>query len=68
MIGGVLRMYMVIRTRGWRGYFSSQSAAIQDYRLLVSKHQAPSWPIPLSYLCAVGGIVTIFGSIIFSPK
>lgn len=68
LAGGVLHMYMVIRVRGLRGYFSSSGAARKGYRSLVEKRCAPLWPLPVSLLCTIGGIIIMFISVILSPK
>jgi hypothetical protein len=63
-IGGALRMYMVVRVKGWSGYLARQTGVIDSYRTLAMDRRAPSWPLPVSYLCMVLGVAFVFGSIL----
>jgi hypothetical protein len=65
-LGAALRMYMVVRVKGLAGYLKPQVGVSVDYRALIAKSQAPSWPLPTSYLFIALGIVTVFGSILMS--
>lgn len=65
-LGGALRMYMVVRVNGWQGYLKPQKGVIESYRRLVADKQAPSWPLPASYLCIALGILIAFGSVLVS--
>lgn len=59
-------MYMVIRVKGLAGYLKPQAGVSDGYRKLIANGQAPSWPLPMSYLCIALGIITEFGSILLS--
>ena len=65
-IGGVLRMYMVVRVKGWSGYLEGQAGLAGAYKRLTQDRRAPLWPLPASYVLMVLGIVTVFASIILS--
>lgn len=65
--GGLCRTYMLIRVRGWQGYLSWQMGLADEYEKLVKEKKAPLWPLPASFLCAISGILLIFGSIIWLP-
>jgi hypothetical protein len=65
-IGGALRMYMVVRIKGWSGYLARQAGVIDSYRVLAREHKAPLWPLPTSYVCIAFGIALAFGSILLS--
>jgi hypothetical protein len=65
-LGGTLRMYMVVRVNGLAGYLKPQAGVSDGYRKLIAKNKAPSWPLPMSYLFIVLGVVTVFGSILIS--
>lgn len=59
-------MYVVVRVNGLAGYLKSQAGVSDGYRKLIAESQAPSWPLPMSYLFIALGFVTIFGSILIS--
>ncbi len=63
-IGAILRMYLVVRVKGWQGYLQRQTGVAASYRQLVVDKKAPLWPLPLSYIFIVLGFVVIFGSIL----
>jgi hypothetical protein len=63
-LGTALRMYMVIRVKGWSGYLAQQTGIADSYRQLVTKNQAPAWPLPMSYTCIAVGIAVGFGAIL----
>jgi hypothetical protein len=63
-LGGTLRMYMVIRVKGWAGYLGRQTGITDSYRQLVIENQAPAWPLPMSYTCIAVGIAVAFGAIL----
>jgi hypothetical protein len=65
-LGGFAIQYMVVRLNGWSGYLSSQRDLKERYRALVRNHNAPSWPIAVSFLCIPLGIVIVFGAILMS--
>jgi len=63
--GAVLRMYLVVRVKGWGGYLERQTGVTAAYQLLVAEKKAASWPLPMSYILIGLGFVLIFGSIVF---
>ncbi len=65
-LGGSARQYMVVRLYGWNGYLSSQRDLTEKYRAHVRSHNAPLWPIGLSFVCIPLGIVICFSAILFS--
>ena len=65
-VGVFARQYMVVRLYGWRGYLASQRNLTDKYRALAREQDAPSWPVPVSLLCLVSGIVIVFGAIFTS--
>jgi hypothetical protein len=66
VLGGIARMYMMVRLYGWSGWFSSQRNVTQKYRAVVMGHHAPAWPIGLSLICTPLGIAIMFGAILLS--
>ena len=66
VVGGILRMFMVVRVNGWAGYLKNQSGVPEAYRRLANERNAPLWPLPASYALIVIGIATVFGSILRS--
>lgn len=62
-LGIALRMYLVVRVKGWKGYLARQAGVVEAYRGLVASGSAPSWPLPTSYVLMAVGIVFVFGSI-----
>ena len=66
VLGGLARMYMVVRLNGWSGWFSSQRNLRQNYRTAVASRHAPAWPLGLSLICPYLGIAIIFGAILSS--
>lgn len=62
--GIALRMYLVVRVRGWKGYLSRQAGVIDAYRRLIVSEGAPSWPLPASYILMGLGVAFVFGSIL----
>jgi hypothetical protein len=63
--GAILRMYLVVRVKGWGGYLTRQTGVTLAYRSLVAEKKAVSWPLPMSYILIGLGLLLIFGSIIF---
>jgi len=63
-IGAILRMYLVVRVKGWQGYLERQTGVTAAYRQLVSEKKAAAWPLPMSYVFIGLGFVFIFGSIL----
>lgn len=64
-VGVSLRMYIVVRVKGWSGYLSQQTGVVDSYRQLIAEGQAPRWPLLMSYLCVALGILIGFVSILF---
>jgi hypothetical protein len=67
-IGGMARMYMVVRLQGWAGYLSSQKNLTKRYRLLIETKHAPRWPMIVSSVCLPLGVVIVFGAILVSKQ
>jgi hypothetical protein len=63
-MGALLRMYIVVRVKGWRGYLERQTGVTAAYRQLVAEKKAALWPLPGTYLFIALGFVLIFGSIL----
>lgn len=63
-IGGILRMYLVVRVKGWQGYLERQARVTNAYRQLVAEKKAVLWPLPGSYVFIGLGFAFIFGSIL----
>jgi hypothetical protein len=68
LLGGIARMYMIVRLYGWAGWFASQRGLTERYRALVKDHRAPSWPVMVGLVCPVLGIIIMFASILFSKS
>jgi hypothetical protein len=62
--GIALRMYLVVRVRGWKGYLLPQAGVVEAYRMFVVSGGAPSWPLPTSYVLMGLGVAFVFGSIL----
>jgi hypothetical protein len=63
-IGAILRMYLVVRVKGWQGYLQRQTGVTASYRQLVADKKAALWPLPMSYIFIALGFIFIFGSIL----
>jgi len=66
LLGGVCRMYMLVRARGWGKYLSIQAGLTDEYAKLVADKKAPRWPLPASYVFTASGILVLFGSILIN--
>lgn len=66
-IGIIARSYMTIRANGGVLFRVTPSGSTEvDYMKLVREGRAPLWPLIVSTVCIIAGIVIIFGSLFWT--